>query len=100
MALKHRLRDPDGASSHDPNWILGSDGLQVGDVGSLAHHVVPDQAVEVHRRGDPRVDLIVGDFRHRREVVADLTSEGRSAFERRALRGVDDDLKFALVVER
>ena len=52
MALKHRLRDPDGASSHDPNWILGSDGLQVGDVGDgRSSRDIGQHAIEIKQDG-------------------------------------------------
>ena len=61
---------------------------------------MPHESVEVERRGDAGVDLVVGHFRFDADGGGDFARGLRGAFERAALGHVEDDLELALVVER
>ncbi len=74
--------------------------LDVGDVGSRPHVVMPHQAVEVVRRRGARVGLDVDDFFLMEHLLGQQPRDARGLFERGARRHVDDDLELALVVER
>ena len=74
--------------------------LDVRDVRAAAHEVMPHQAVEIERRGDARVDLVIGDLRLGAHGGGDFARGLRGAFERAAFGHVQDDLELALVVER
>ncbi len=73
--------------------------LDVRDVRAAAQEVVAHEAVEIERRGDAGVDLVIGDLRFRADGGGDLARGLRGAFERAALGHVQDDLELALVVE-
>ena len=74
--------------------------LNVADVGPGAQVILPDQTVEVDRRGGPGVDLIVGDFLDRGQIAAQFAQHPHSLLQRRPFRHVHDYLKFRFVVER
>jgi hypothetical protein len=74
--------------------------LDIADVGPGAQVVLPDQAVEIDRRGGAGVDLIVGHFLDRAEIAAQLAQHPGGLFQRGAFRHIHNDLKFRLVVER
>ena len=60
--------------------------LNVGDVRALAQKVVAHEAVEIIRRSNPGVDLVIGHFRFRADGGSDFARGLRGAFERAALR--------------
>ena len=74
--------------------------LNVGLVRLAAHVVVADQSVEVIRARSSGVGLIVQDIRLPCKLAAQRLRHSRGLLERRAVGHVDDDLQFALVVER
>ena len=74
--------------------------LQVGDMGAAPHEVVAHQAVEVEGGGHARVDLVIGYLRLDAHRGGNLASGLGRALQRAAFRHVEDDLEFALVVER
>ena len=65
-----------------------------------AHEVMPHEPVEIERRSDAGIDLIVGDLRFGAHGGGDFARGLRGAFERAAFGHVEDDLELALVVER
>ena len=73
--------------------------LDVRDVRAPAHEVMPHQSVEIIRRRDARVDLVIGGLRLGAHGRRDLARGLGGAFERSAFGHVQDDLKLALVVE-
>ena len=74
--------------------------LDVGLIRLAAHVVVAHQPVEVIGAGGSGISLVVQDIRLPRKFITQRLSDSRCLFERRAVRHIDDDLQFALVVER
>ena len=72
----------------------------LGHVVALAQVVVPHQAVEVHRRGQPDVAGVVGHLGHAGQVGLELADGGVGAFQRGALVEVQHQQQLVLVVER
>ena len=58
------------------------------------------EAVEIERRRDAGINLVIGHLRFGADGGGNFTRRLRGAFQRTAFRHVEDDLKFALVVER
>ena len=74
--------------------------MQVCDVRAAAHEVVAHQAVEIERRGDAGIDLVIGHLGLDAHDGSDFAGGLGGEFERAAFGHVQDDLKLALVVER
>ena len=74
--------------------------LNVRDVRSAAHEVMPHQTVEVEWRRYARVNLIIRDLWLGANGGGDFTRGLRGAFEGAAFGHVEDNLELALVVER
>ena len=74
--------------------------LQIRHVRPPPHEVVTHQPIEIERRGDARVNLVIRHFRFGADGGGNFTRGLRGAFERTAFGHIQDDLKFALVVER
>ena len=89
----------DGMALQFPLLAMDQVDLDVGDVGTPAQEIVPDQAVEVIGGGGASVDLVVEDLRFRAEPGGDLPGDVGGVLQGGALVHVDDDLELALVVE-
>jgi hypothetical protein len=74
--------------------------LDIGDVRSATQEVVPDETVEIERRGHAGVDLIVEDLWLGPQRGGHFARHPRGLLKRRALGEVEDDLELRLVVER
>ena len=74
--------------------------LQVRNVSATTHEIVSHQAVEVERRGDTRINLIVRHFRLDPNSGSDLAGSLGCLLQRTAFGHVKNNLKLALVVER
>src|SRR5438045_4822077 len=61
---------------------------------------MPHQAVEVEGSSHPCINLIVGHFGFDTNRSSDLSCCLGRSFQRTAFRHVEDDLEFALIVER
>ena len=74
--------------------------LHVGHVRAPPHEVVTHEAVEVEGRRDARINFVIRNFWFRADGGGDFPRCLGGAFKRTAFRHVEDDLEFALVVER
>ena len=73
--------------------------LNVRHVGSAAHEVVTNKAIEIVGRSNTGIDLIIGHLRLRSDCGSHLTCHGCGLFQRRTFGHVQDDLEFTLVIE-
>src|SRR5581483_10394923 len=73
--------------------------LQVSNVSSPTHEIMSYQAVEVERRGDTRINLVIRHLRLDPHRGPDLASSLCRLLQRTAFGHVKNDLKLALVVE-
>ena len=84
-----------------PALALGQEvDLHVGNVRALPHEIMAHEAVEVERRSDAGINLVIGHLRFGAHGGGDFARGLRGALQRTAFRHVEDDLEFALVVER
>ncbi len=74
--------------------------LQIRHVRATPHEVVAHEAVEIERRRDAGVNFVIRHLWFGADGGGDFPRGLRGAFQRTAFRHVQDDLKFALVVER
>ena len=74
--------------------------LDISDIRAVPHEVVAHETVEIERRGDPGIYLVIGHLRFGADGRRNFACCFRGAFERAAFRHVQNDLKLALVVER
>ena len=74
--------------------------LKVARFSTATQIVLPYQPVEIDRAGRTGIRLPVMNFLNAVQVFADFTQHLCGFFNRGADRHVEDDLKFALVVER
>ena len=73
--------------------------LDVALVRGAPQVVLTHEAVEIDRSGSASVDLVVGDFRDRRDGIRQRLKHALGFLHRRALGHVHQHLEFALVVE-
>ncbi len=72
---------------------------QLGHVVALPEIVVAHEAVEVHRRGQPDIARVIGDFGHAGQVGLEVADGGVGAFQGGALVEVEHQQQLVLVVE-
>ena len=73
---------------------------QFADLAATAQVILTHQTIEINRRGSARVGLVIGHFRHRSQIRAQIVQHRRSVFQRRTRRHIDHDLKFRFIVKR
>ncbi len=74
--------------------------LDIRHIGAAAHEIMTNQAIKIKRRGGACIDLVISNFRFLTYGKGYLPSRLGGFLQGASLWHVENDLKFALVVER